>query len=66
MVVFWAAMPCGLIGRYQLSEQHSPSVTPEDGDWSSEMLVPTYKSTRHRYLVHHGRHLFIPVRILYI
>jgi hypothetical protein len=35
MVVFWAAMPCGLIGRYQLSEEHSISI--KDGDWSSEI-----------------------------
>jgi hypothetical protein len=45
MLVFWAAIPCGLVGRYQQFGQ--TSALNMETVCFSELLVSTYKSTWH-------------------
>jgi hypothetical protein len=46
MFVFWVVTPCGLVGRCNVSEEHTASIlNPEDGD-SMFLNTLVYISTR--------------------
>jgi hypothetical protein len=64
VLVFWVVMPCRLVCRYNISEEHTTFIfrgSTEDEKMKaacfSEMLISVYKFTRHYYPEDEHQHL---------